>query len=172
MTRSILLAFTVFALGGCATSGESSRVHELLGDKTVRVLKAADRVEVFRIKSQRDPAAQNTIGGFPIISAGREQGADFRHQLAHVLLADSSYEWNMAKGCTFDPGVAYRVWSGSDSIVVLDCFNCDEVGFIADEKAPGTMVIHDADPGRPQLLKLAKEALPQDAAIQSLTSHG
>ena len=85
-----------------------------------------------------------------------------------VLRNDASYAWNIAKQCIFDPGVAYRVWRGNESVVILICFHCDEVGIVADKTQPEEITIHSCDPGRPALLKLAKEAMPDDKEIQAL----
>ncbi len=90
--------------------------------------------------------------------------------LGGVLLNDGTYEWDMANGCIFDPGVAFRIWSGSHSALALVCFHCNQVGVIADESNPRSLRVHDADPGRSAFLKLAREAFPDDEELRKLAA--
>jgi hypothetical protein len=74
------------------------------------------------------------------------------------------------KKCGFEPGVAFRVWRGDKAADVLLCFKCDVLWMHLD----GAAIVNthhewkDFDPVRPDLLSLAKEAFPADAAIQAL----
>jgi hypothetical protein len=50
------------------------------------VLRNGDRVEVFRVSPKRaDKPGPGTIGGYPIIAVGNEQGPDFAVRLGKVL---------------------------------------------------------------------------------------
>ena len=103
-------------------------------------------------------------------ATGADQNAGFGLRLATIFLEPATYRFDVAKACIFDPGVGFRVWSGSRSIDLLLCFNCDEFQFIA--RDGGGQVVHsggeDFDSSRPALLMLAREAFPGDQEIQSL----
>jgi hypothetical protein len=151
--------------GGCA---ENIRAHDYLGDKAAKVLAAADRVETFRVAPRHEVSdPTETLAGFPLIARGQPQGREFAASLGKVLLDDRSYPWDMAKACIFSPHIAYRVWSGQDSILVFICFDCDAVGIVPDEH-DAAIRVHDDDPARPALLKLAKQAFPVEKSIQDL----
>jgi len=169
--RSAIVSCLFLLAAGCASSGESTRVREFVGEQPAAVFASADRVEVFRIGSSRDqPDAPRQIVGYPLLATGKEQGNDFAKRLGKVLLNDGTYEWDLAKGCKFDPGVAFRIWTGNHSALALICFHCDQIGIIADESSPRSLRVHDADPGRAALLKLARESFPDDRDLQKLTT--
>ena len=176
MLTPVGLCFAL-VIAGCGSehaghSFRSQRVDQLLGDRAVSVLKSADRVEIYRVEDRHlPPSGKNEIGGYPILERGEDQGPAFARNLAKVLLDDGSYEWEMAKGCTFDPGLACRVWSGKESILVLVCFHCDEVAIIPDEAHSDVRRYGESDPARPALLRLAKAALPHDREIQELKAN-
>ncbi len=163
-----LAAMILLLSTGCAIGGESPRVRDFVGERAVNVLHGADRVEVFRVAAPWKKGKEGPmLGKYPLISTGKEQGKEFGTKLAQIVLDDSTYEWNIAKACEFDPGVAYRVWSGKESILVLICFHCDEIGIIADE-SDVKIRIHDFDRGRPALVRLARQVFPEDKEIQGL----
>jgi hypothetical protein len=151
-----------------------SKSRDFVGERAARVLAAPDRVEAYRVSGVRGysptsaPAERPAgMAGYPITATGRNQSKDFGARLGAVLLDDKTYEWNMAKGCMFDPGVAFRLWKGEESVVVLICFKCDEVGIAPDDSVKG-LRIKDADPGILALRRLAQEAFPDDVEIQQL----
>jgi hypothetical protein len=165
-----MLCSLLLVAAGRGTSGESARVRNYIGDRALNVPASAGWVEVYRIGSAREhPDAQQKLAGYLLLATGREKDQDFARRLAGVVLKDATYEWNMAKGCIFDPGVALRVWSGGDSVLALICFSCDEVGIIVDELNPRSIRVKDADPGRAALLKLTREAFPGDSDLRDLT---
>jgi hypothetical protein len=133
------------------------------------VLRQADRVEVFRVspKTKASDWSRGDIGGYPILAVGKEQGPDFAARLGKVLRS-----WGVAKSskkCAFEPGVAFRVWSGDRALEVLVCFKCDDLWpHVVGE--PGEL--HDEwlefDAVRADLVALAKEAFPDDPKIQAL----
>ncbi|MDB5302799.1 MAG: hypothetical protein JWM97_348 [Phycisphaerales bacterium] len=170
--RMIPIAFVI--CGPVFLCACESKSREFVGESTARVLSAPDRVEAYRVAGSRSiapatpPADQaGNLAGFPITATGRNQSKDFGARLGAVLLNDKTYEWNMAKGCTFDPGVAFRVWKGQESVVVLICFKCEQVGIAPDDSVKD-LRIKDADPGISALRKLAQEAFPDDVEIQHL----
>jgi hypothetical protein len=167
-----LLAMLMTAACSSSLAGESKRVTEFLGERAIKVLAAPDRVEVFRVVPTREKKPNDqAFAGYPQRAAGKEQGPEYARELAGVLKDDHSYDWDFAKACEFEPGVGYRVWSGKDSVVVLICFHCNEIGVIEDESKPDHMHVRSADPARKALVKLARQALPDDKTIQSLSKE-
>lgn len=135
------------------------------------ILRHADRVEVFRVSPKRaEQPGSDTIGGYPIIAVGKEQGPEFAARLGEVLRS-----WGVArssKKCAFEPGVAFRVWRGDRALEVLVCFKCDDLWpHVVGE--PGTLSEEwlEFDATRPDLVALAKEAFPDDPKIQALPAQ-
>lgn len=132
------------------------------------VLRHGDRVEVFRVSPirQEKPVGE-TIGGYPILAVGTEQGPEFAARLS-TALRRWGVTWT-SKKCGLMPGVAYRVWAGDRALEVVICFKCDDLWpHVVGES--GTL--HDEilafDPVRPELLALTKEAFPDDPKVQAL----
>ncbi|MDB5292466.1 MAG: hypothetical protein JWL69_3707 [Phycisphaerales bacterium] len=170
--RMVTIAFVL--CGPIFLCACESKSRDFVGERAARVLAAPDRVEAYRVAGIRgysptSAPADRTAGmaGYPITAIGRNQSKDFGARLGAVLLDDRSYEWNMAKACMFDPGVAFRLWRGEESVVVLICFKCDEVGIAPDDSVKDLRT-KNADPGIPALRRLAQEAFPDDVEIQQL----
>ncbi|MDB5337268.1 MAG: hypothetical protein JWN70_2887 [Planctomycetaceae bacterium] len=146
----------VWRLAASGTPGES-------------ILRGAQRVEVFRVGSKPvKDGSEKSIGDFPILATGKEQGADFARRLSRVLL--SSGVTANRKKCGLEPGVAYRLWNGDRAVEVLVCFKCDVLWphVMGSQFAKPHHEWQDFDRARPELLALTKEAFPQDAEIQQL----
>ncbi len=170
-TLAILTAFVVVAPTLRADEPKASeKVKKLLGEKAVGLFAGATKVEVFRVEGGGKGEKDKTVGGFRITATGKEQDAKFAAKVAAVVLNEKSYVWDAAKGCIFQPGVAFRVWKGDESVVVVICFSCDQVQIITADK-DGKLskpVWGETDPSRAALVKLAKAALPDDKEIQKL----
>lgn len=143
-----------------------------IDDRTVTILKKADKVEVFRVDGtwpHKPPApSEQAISGWRVLSQGRDQGPEFAARLADILADEASYSQKFA-GC-FDPGVGYRIWRGKDRVDFIICFHCDN--FYLGPPVKGKMVSETASfyetPARRRLVRLAKEAFPNDPDIQGL----
>jgi hypothetical protein len=102
--------------------------------------------------------------------------ADFARRLVAVLLEDGTYavhsppfSRSVVSGCSFDPGIGYRLWSGKRSVDVLFCFECDQVEIGPIPRRLGDLRWEVADThARAVLLGLAKEALPDAPEITAL----
>jgi hypothetical protein len=161
----------------CVTMGNpSGRVKQFLGDKAVAVLDGADRVEVFRVDpglprgDKEPPKDGEKIDRYVITATGKEQGKDFADRLKAILFDERTYLFDSAKGCIFQPGVAFRVWHGKDAVEVLLCFSCQELEVLTrDESGEIVHRAHeDFDPAWGPLVKLAQEAFPDDPEIKKL----
>src|SRR5207253_10776293 len=139
------------------------------------VLKAATKVECFRIKPDRTNEDVKRIGGYPIVEVGKEGNKDFAGRLTSVLFTDATYE-GASKKC-FEPGVAVRIWTDKkETVEVIICFHCENFALTCYD-AKDKVVKQDAfapfggTPTWRVLVKLAKEAFPDDKAIQSLNEE-
>jgi hypothetical protein len=157
----------------------SKKAQEFLGDKTIAILQGATRVETFRVDADSSKPGANRVGGYAITATGKEQDKEFTAKLAGVLLDDGAY-FGVQAQC-FDPGVAFRLWKNKESVEVVICFHCsnlklgarDAKGKVFDEtenlKVGG---FGGADGSYGRLVKLAKEAFPDDKDIQALKEKG
>ncbi len=150
-------------------------VRGLLGDRVLAVLDGATRVEVFRLKADRVPQPPGApkgedAAGFPIVSTGKARDARFAARVAAVLRDKGTYEFDRPKGCILRPGVAFRLWKGKQSVDLALCFECDILVVVARDEAGKSVhrASKDFDPGRPALVKLARDAFPDDPEIQAL----
>ena len=165
-----------------APSQPNAQVAQFLGDPAVRVLSAPTRVQTFRLVSRAEgPGASATapadapatapaaLHGWPVAAAGADRDAAFGSRIAGALFDRRSYRFDRAKGCIFDPGVAFRVWRGDEHVDLLLCFSCDEFRLIlpgTDGEARG--VGEDFEDNRATFVALAKDAFPQDPVIRAL----
>jgi hypothetical protein len=68
--------------------------------------------------------------------------------------------------CYFDPGVKLVFKNGSQTIDALICYHCNDLCIVKDGKPVGYA---NFIPGRAKLVAFAKEILPTDKEIQSLS---
>jgi len=184
----------VFAAFACLASDSWAKVdvkvERWLGRKTIGILEAGDRVEVFTVGEtpvgrrgyadqitnapfqQETPAA---IQRYPVRRVAASQDRAFAQQIARPVLDEHSYEPRMfpfgrsiAKGCILRPGVAFRVWARKQAVDVLLCFHCDQVA-IAPADGSKQMLSGDIDPARAAFVRLAKQALPDIPEIAKLS---
>jgi hypothetical protein len=165
-----LVAALVFL--GCSTP--TSKVQRLVGPKAAAILAAAQKVETFRLDPESVYSAKpeyegkTRIDGYVITATGKTQGPEFARRLAAILLREETYEPAAAK--CFDPGVAFRVYGGDESVEVLICFMCNDLDVRPNALGQrlGNQLADFPREVRPQLLKLVQEAFPDDKDIQAL----
>jgi hypothetical protein len=168
--RLLAAVSTTLALVGADDSTKpSEKVKERLGDKTIAILRGATKVDVFRISpnmAKKDEEKQ--IGGYPITATGAEQKKEFAAKLAAVLLEEKTYFGQQAR--CFNPGVAFRLWKDKESVDVVICFACTDLRLVSRD-ADGKEIKSTSGAFGPDiqpLLKLAKEAFPDDKEIQGI----
>lgn len=102
-----------------------------------------------------------------MISTGKALEKEFAARLAAILLDEKTYLFDMApKSCELNPGVAFRLWKGTRQVNVVLSFECDML------LVNPWLGFADFDPARPALVRLVKEALPDDPEIQKLPEKG
>ncbi len=96
MMRSRFVLLTVFLiLLGC---GNGPRLRKALDDRSSGILAGATKVEVFRIDGRNDPPdptvikpGDPTVGGYAILSKGKEQTLEFASRLKDLLTDPRTY---------------------------------------------------------------------------------
>src|SRR5436309_1250664 len=120
---SLLISLLAFSALGCA-----NQVTGLMSDRGMAILRNPAKVEVYRVKSPSEqraqertapatrPADAEKIDDYPLLARGKDQDAPFAKRLPAIFLDERTFDFNSAKGCIFDPGVVFRVFSGKDSM--------------------------------------------------------
>ena len=160
---AILFVALSFGVAGCGDAN---------GVAGGSILRGATRVEVFRVgPDETTKPGVETIGGYPILATAPEQGPEFAARLSAVLRGDGVTP-NRNK-CGMRPGVAYRLWRDERAVEVLVCFECDVLWphAVGSQIERPYLEWRDFGPVRAEMLELAKQALPDDAAIQKLKAR-
>jgi len=142
-----------------------------LPEQMIAILKSATRVETFRVgpeDTNKDPATE--ILGYPILAKGQEQGTEFAKKVGETLISGGVTQ--NRKKCGLRPGVAFRIWSGTDAVEVVICFECNVLWphVVGEPIEDRFSEWQDFDPVRRDFAKLSTEAFPDDPTIQSLSS--
>ncbi len=166
MRRS--LGFVVaLALAGCG--GVGSPVKDVYGgESNWAVVEAPEKVTAFRVIRPgilKYVQAPETIGGFEITDGPFDLDAAASADLRAILADESIYDFERAKGCDFDPGVAFRFAKAGAALDVLLCFSCDDLASYEGTKRVGG---EDFDRARPRLLAIVKRLFPTDEKLQAL----
>jgi hypothetical protein len=169
MTKWIVsAALTLAACTGCA----GSRVEALYGGPDgMAAIETPEKVTAYRVirpgilKYVRAP---DMLAGYEILSGPVDVDAASAAELGAIFADDSIYDWERAKACEFEPGVALRFARAGSNLDVLLCFSCDELAAFREDKRLGS---EDFDVARPRLLAVVKRLFPGDEKIQSLTDR-
>jgi hypothetical protein len=166
--KSLVACAVLVALAGCS-SGPAKRVVDLYGGAdawaAVASPEAATAYRVVRPGVLTYVRAPDTIDGYEITQGPVAVDAATARELATILGDDAIYDWERAKGCDFDPGVAVRFARAGREVDVLFCFKCDELAaFVGGRRVGG----EDFDVARPRLLAVFRRLFPHDEALQSL----
>jgi hypothetical protein len=162
----LLAAFPAIVKGGEAPK-------QGLPEAARKILSGATRVECFRIDPRTSDSGDEkpggkAIDGYPITATAKEQGRAFAGKLVDALNDEKSY--GPPARCFF-PGVGLRVWKGKESLDVIICFSCSNFYVVARDE-DGKEVARTAQAGFDAAItswvKLARQAFPDDAAIQKL----
>lgn len=164
----------VQGLKAWAWEPEAGALKEV-GAHGARVLRAAEKVEVYRIKPEKgDPAAKERqiAGGYPVISQGPDRGPAFACRLATLLLRGRTQP-GFDKLCEFSPGVVFVVKSADDHADLVLCFSCDELQAVSYPRTAPDAVTgrFDMERVRAGWIELARQALPADETIQKLEAE-
>ncbi|NVJ01964.1 hypothetical protein HV824_28105 [Myxococcus sp. AM009] len=127
-----------------------------------------DRVQVFLADMNQqwdlepDADVGPTSGLFLLTREGPELSRKQRQSLAAIWVSPKEHVPYPPKKCGFNPDIAFRFWRGETWVDAVVCFSCRQ------------LIFHDANgkriagseagflDGFPQMVKLAKEAFPQE----------
>ncbi len=166
-TRLLALAASI-VISSCSGSRTG------LNNWTKSILAGAGRVEVYRIDGGgpdhvevHPKPGEPSIGGFRVTAQGKDQGPEFATRLADVLLDPANHTIPIVK--CYWPGVVFRIYKGQECVDVMICFHCHNYYL----GPPSTARVLETDgfegtPAGPKLVRLAKEAFPNDKQIQAL----
>lgn len=127
--------------------GPSEKVVKFLGNEIIGLLKDPDRVESFRIGLMKDPKAKDNLAGYPILFRGREMAPKQMEILRSIFLDEDTYLFDVVKKCLFLPEYAFRVTKNGEVLVILICYNCEEVVFVYKDKE----LLEDFDNATPRI---------------------
>jgi hypothetical protein len=176
-----LIAFTIGLFVFKAKQDEAI-IREHFGDRTLNVLRNARSTEVIRMqtiafgdwpylqermfKARRSLVKRESIS-YAVRYREKDQGEEFTKQLARLLQRRRAL-YKMAP-TVWSPAIAFRMRSDDDGIIILVSFDQNRLEVYSDDpssKSPSSQ--ESLDSIRPQLVKLAKAAFPDDKEIQSL----
>ena len=181
-TKRFLLGLMLLAVIGVIVIPPyvARRRHLNLDAQTTAIFEGATRVETFRLADFHDtedrPKAESEtidkkkfgkLNSSIITRVGAAQNKNFATQLMQALSrAEKSSDDDMPS--CFDPGVAFRVWHGKESVTVVICFNCSGLQ-LATRDADGQLgqtAFSKLGNARPQLLQLSQQAFPDDKRLR------
>jgi hypothetical protein len=117
-------------------------LYDFLGPGLISVMEQGDRVESFRIKSNRfrdeSGPGRPAIGGHEIIGRGHEQGPALAKLIVSSIINDKN-RLGVQADCEFAPRNAFRVWHGKELALLLICFDCHEI-YISHYDAMGKLI--------------------------------
>jgi hypothetical protein len=113
------------------------------------------------------PNAQGVtrMGGYRVVIQGADKGKDFADKLADILFDEAAFNDEFAK--CYDPGVGFRAWKDDEAIDVIICYKCHNA-YIGAPKERVDENVAFSDARWRDLVRLAKDAFPNDPEIQAL----
>jgi hypothetical protein len=149
----------------------SRRLRNVFSDRGIAIVKGADRAEAYRIRDGRGEGPFGSIEGYPITAVGKGADPALARRFVEPLLDGSRYF--ASPDCFINPGVAYRLRAAEGSVSLVVCYECDNIDvYVRDEHGRlthrGGAFLYDPLGGPKGLVRIAKEAFPDDGEIQKL----
>ena len=152
LTAKATVALALLAVAACGAGAEggggtapSAKVTAFLGQDAVALVKAADRVEPFLLRTALAPDAKagpDAIAGYAWKARGADLAPAAGAELKRLILDDASYDFDVAKKCVMVPEYALRLHAGPRHLDVLVSFACAMWAFDKD----GDSRVEDFDP--------------------------
>lgn len=144
-----------------------------LGYPTFSIISGATWCQVFKIDPERSepegPLSARTDHHAILATGKKLTGTDIA-QIQRILLNPARYAVGPLDpaACHLSPGVAFRLWRGSDSVDVLACYQCAHV-IIATHDAGGRLVHQYMTPFPVgELSGFVRQAFPNDPELQGV----
>jgi hypothetical protein len=158
MKALLFLTLSLSMLAGCQETPKN-----FLGRSGTIVMRAPTKIEAWRIHGGPSQADTN--------STPKQLDVALAKQLGDIMLDPDTYDFNSAKpGCEFQPLAGFRVWHDKRSVDVILCFHCNELKLISPDPVSKRYPsrVQGFDKARPAMVRLAKQAFPDDREIQDL----
>jgi C-terminal peptidase prc len=141
-----------------------AKLTDRVGEEAVAILSGATRVEVFSMSTSSQQDREDGIGGYALVSKGKDQGKKFAGELVDALFRLRDYrDGSDSKKGHLLPVVGLRLWKKKDYVEVLIAAG-DEVGvYTRDRKR---FAFADSKAVRAALFRLASKALPGDKYVK------
>lgn len=146
-----------------------ARLEKLFGNRAnLEVVRDAAIVRAYRVgpddepRDGRHPRPRKDLAG-PVVLNDAE-----RAELCRLLTTGSSYGWNLAKGCIPNYGMKFEFQRDDRVVTALICLQCSMLEFQVDGR-PGR--IEDFDNICDELLRISREAFPDDEALKNPSKH-
>jgi len=143
------------------------------GVEAIKMLQESEKLEVFEIKSGRfgasPTAGGSLIEGYEVIAQGKTLGRESAHEFASALLTEKNGIRAMSS-CEWQPVVVFRAGKNKEQAALTVCFQCNESVFtFYDASGKRIRQTHPFSfAGRQELLRLARQALPNSVALAGI----
>lgn len=174
-----------FGITGEELCGEPEKIF---GERGRWILAAPERVEAFRVRAQDNEAKEAAISdlgpaeraslpgvrvaGYPVLAKASWLPQPLSSEIVSRVANECTYDQSGAPGCAFEPGVAFRVVRGSESLDAVVCFACNQIEIVISREGRPVHVNRLAqisfDRGRRHLLDVARAAFPSDTQLSGL----
>lgn len=116
-------------------------VRDFLGQATLDILAAPDRVQAFRLANVRDQAGSLALDGYKVVRVGPKLDPDEVAELRSLLFNSRNYRFTATRKCSFAPRLGFLAVRGQDQVAILISFSCSQVRIAR----PGHERVSDAD---------------------------
>lgn len=146
------------------------QLKQLLGNaRNLATIRNGDKVTFYLLATKNDEGFADNMDGYQRLSQPRRLTAVQRTVVLELLSDARNYGWMVAKGCVPSPGIALKIESGDDEMMVVYCFACNVLAFYQDDAILGG---EDFDMMRPKFVAILKSLYPKNKVIQQLPLDG
>ena len=138
----------------------ANRARTHFGWSTMRLIDQAESATVYRIDTEGYGDWRQRVIGKPV-----KMASEWTRAFRRMLQNPGSYAWLTVMQCLPSPGVIVEMEAGPRRVGVFVCFQCHEIAMEGSEYVTIGRMWRE-------LVKLTKEALPNDPVIQSLAEGG
>lgn len=141
------------------------------GQEILKGLATAKKVRAYRthpnnlMGAERKTFKGPRVGDYKITSKAVSVSAAQHKSLVAILQNPKTYDFDRAKACKFNPGVAIQMEVGKHTLSLLFCFGCKEMRMYVNNEITGS---EDFDNANKELVAMVKALFPKDKAIQGL----
>jgi hypothetical protein len=177
---AILTTLVVFH-GGTTQAAEPKAPDKVpLDDAVVAALRNIEGIVVVPVSPKSDPkikaiavGAKDHVDTYPVAGDGKPQGKEAGKAFANALLDTNTYSKWMPFGSEFEPRAGFRLSKGKVYLDVLPSFKSGYMRIQYRVENQGVIVGNSLNLEMSMttfntLLKLAKEALPDDKELQAI----